>query len=243
MLATAGSIAHELRTPLLSIRAGAAGLAHYLPALIEAHELAQRNDLPVSPIRATHVDSLKGVLARIDSEARHSNAIIDMLLVNARVTGAVEQTLQQCSMATCIDVAMQRYPFSEEERAVVFREGSGDFSFRGSELLMVHVLFNLIKNALRHITKAGKGEVSIRLAPSLSGHRLMVRDTGGGIPPDMLPHIFQRFYTSTGRDDSVLGAGIGLAFCRDVMTSFGGTIECTSVHGDFTEFVLSFPQT
>ena len=145
-------------------------------------------------------------------------------------------------MAKCVDIALQRYPFSEEERAVVFREGTGDFSFRGSELLMVHVLFNLIKNALRHIAKAGKGEVSVRVHASASGNRLMVRDTGGGIPPDMLPHIFQRFYTSTGHVDSVLGAGIGLAFCRDVMTSFGGTIECTSVHGDFTEFVLSFPR-
>lgn len=242
MLATAGSIAHELRTPLLSIRAGAAGLAHYLPALIEAHEMAQRSGLPVSPIRATHVDSLKGVLSRIDSEARHSNAIIDMLLVNARVTGAAEQALQTCTMAASVVVALQRYPFSEEERAVVFREGDGDFSFRGSELLMVHVLFNLIKNALRHIARAGKGEVSIRIHASPAANRLVVRDTGGGIPPDMLPHIFQRFYTSTGSNDSVLGAGIGLAFCRDVMTSFGGTIECTSVSGDFTEFVLSFPQ-
>lgn len=241
MLATAGSIAHELRTPLLSIRAGAAGLAHYLPSLIEAHELARRNGLPVSPIRATHVDSLKGVLGRIDSEARHSNAIIDMLLVNARATGAIEQEFQDCSMASCVDTALRRYPFSEEERAVVFREGDGDFTFRGSELLMVHVLFNLIKNALRHIAKAGNGDVSIRIQV-VSAHRLIVRDTGGGIPPDMLPHIFQRFYTSTRSNDSVLGAGIGLAFCRDVMTSFGGTIECNSVFGDFTEFVLSFPQ-
>ena len=165
-----------------------------------------------------------------------------MLLVNARVTGAAEQTLQPCTMAACVDVALQRYPFSEEERAVVFREGNGDFSFRGSELLMVHVLFNLIKNALRHIARAGKGEVSIRILASPDANRLVVRDTGDGIPPDMLPHIFQRFYTSTGSNDSVLGAGIGLAFCRDVMTSFGGTIQCTSVSGDFTEFVLSFPQ-
>ena len=242
MLATAGSIAHELRTPLLSIRAGAAGLAHYLPSLIEAHELAQRNGLPVSSIRATHIDSLKGVLGRIDSEARHSNAIIDMLLVSARVPGAMEQDFQACSMAACVDTALRRYPFSEEERRVVSREGDGDFMFAGSELLMVHVLFNLIKNALRHIAKAGKGEVSIRIQASPSGHRLVVRDSGGGIPPDMLPHIFQRFYTSSRSNDSVLGAGIGLAFCRDVITSFGGTIECTSVYGDFTEFALSFPQ-
>lgn len=71
---------------------------------------------------------------------------------------------------------------------------------------------------------------------------MIVHDTGGGIPADVLPHIFRRFYTSAGDSDSVLGTGIGLAFCRDVMGSFGGTIECSSVYGEFSEFVLTFPQ-
>ena len=240
MLATAGSTAHELRTPLLGIRAGAAGLDKYLPTLIEAYRLALQHELPVAAVRTAHLDALKSVLDNIDAEARHSNAIIDMLLVNARATGAVEQEMVVCSMSRCVEIALQRYPFSEDERALVSLRPGADFEFRGAELLMVHVLFNLIKNALRHIGKAGKGDILIRVETARDSNRLIVHDTGGGIPADTLPHIFRRFYTSAG--DSVLGTGIGLAFCRDVMGSFGGTIECSSVYGEFSEFVLTFPQ-
>lgn len=239
MLATAGSIAHELRTPLLGIRAGAAGLANYLPALVDAYQAARSGGLPVAHIRSAHLDSLKGVLERIDAEARHSNTIIDMLLVNARTAGAQGQAMQTCSISACVEVALQRYPFSEEERALVTWEKGEDFAFRGAELLMVHVLFNLFKNALRHIVRAGKGTISVRVEAG-TGHRLFVRDSADGIPPEVLPHIFQRFYSSAG-DDGVLGAGIGLAFCRDVMESFGGTITCKSLHGEYSEFELSFP--
>jgi len=242
MLATAGSIAHELRTPLLGIRAGASGLARYLPALIESHELAQRQGLPVPAIRGAHLDALKGVLERIDAEAYHSNAIIDMLLVNARVTGAAEQEMVVCSMARCVEIALQRYPFSDNERALVSWRSGADFEFQGAELLVVHVIFNLIKNALRHIAKSGKGRIVILIYAAEDSNRLIVHDTGGGIAPQSLPHIFRRFYTSADDSDSVLGAGIGLAFCRDVMSSFGGTIECRSIYGESSEFVLTFPR-
>lgn len=239
MLATAGSIAHELRTPLLGIRAGAAGLDRYLPALLDGYRLAQRQGLPVEPIRTAHLESLRGVVERIDSEARHSNAIIDMLLVNARRSGPDNPLPESCSMADCVATALQRYPFSDDERTRVVIERDGDFRFRGVELLMVHVLFNLIKNALRHIGKVGRGGILIRIE---SGARcLVVRDSGGGIAPEILPHIFDRFYTSTSSDDGVLGAGIGLAFCRDVLTLFGGSIDCHSVYGDFSQFELRFP--
>ncbi len=239
MLATAGSIAHELRTPLLGIRAGAAGLANYLPALIEAYQAARAGGLPVVQIRTAHLDSLKGVLERIDGEARHSNAIIDMLLTSARPAGDRLQGLQAVSISACVEAALRRYPFSEQERALVTWEKRGDFAFRGVELLMVHVLFNLFKNALRHIAATGKGAITI-CTESAPRHRLMVRDSADGIPPEILPHIFERFYTASG-DDGVLGAGIGLAFCRDVMESFGGTITCHSRHGEFCQFELGFP--
>lgn len=241
MMATAGSIAHELRTPLLGIRAGAAGLAKYLPNLIASHELAQRQGLPVAAIRGVHLDSLKGVLDRIDVEAYHSNAIIDMLLVNARVSGTAAPELVNCSMARCVEIALQRYPFSEDERTRVSWRREADFVFRGAELLMVHVIFNLIKNALRHIAKSGKGEILILIHGAPDSRRLIVHDTGGGIAPHALPYIFRRFYTSADNSDSVLGSGIGLAFCHDVMQMFDASIECTSVYGDHSEFVLTFP--
>jgi len=57
----------------------------------------------------------------------------------------------------------------------------------------------------------------------------------------VLPHIFTRFYTWSADRNQSTGTGIGLAFCRSVMESFGGTIDCKSQLGEYTEFTLAFP--
>jgi two-component system CAI-1 autoinducer sensor kinase/phosphatase CqsS len=242
MLATAGSIAHELRTPLLSIRTGASGLQNFLPVLIDAYQQARRHELPVGAIRSAHLEAMIQVLENIEKEVSHSNTIIDMLLVNARLSRSLPQKLVRCSIRQCVDAALARYPFTESERALVHVDHAGDFSFQGNELLTVHILFNLIKNALRHIGIAGKGDIAIVVETRPDAHRLRFRDTGGGVAADAQRHIFERFYTSSRDSDSVLGAGIGLAFCRDVMHAFGGAIECESTPLEFTEFILTFPK-
>lgn len=242
MLATAGSVAHELRTPLVAIRVGAAGLTRYLPLLLESYELAQRSDLPVPNIRAAHLHSMRGVVSRIEQEALNSTAIIDMLLATARFSGGNAQHTTPCSIVQCVETALDRYPFREGERRRVSCTLAADFLFAGSEMLMVHVLFNLLKNAFRHMGSLEHARIFIRTETGTRTNRLVFRDTGTGISDEVLPHIFTRFYTSTTTTDDVsLGAGIGLAFCHDVMHAMGGTISCSSAKGQYTEFVLTFP--
>lgn len=242
MLATAGSVAHELRTPLLAIRAGAAGLARFLPTLLASYDAAQSRGLAVPKIRIAHLSSMYGVLERIEREALLSSSMIDMLLVNARMASGCDHPTRECSMAQCIRTALERYPFRAQELDHLQVDVTHDFLFEGSETLIVHVLFNLIKNALRSRKSVENSKMSIRLARGTSGNYLFFRDNGAGIAPHVLPHIFTRFYTSsTQTDDVSLGAGIGLAFCRDVMRSIGGAIECTSTINEYTEFVLTFP--
>ncbi|MDO8891661.1 MAG: HAMP domain-containing sensor histidine kinase [Sulfurimicrobium sp.] len=242
MMAAASTVAHELRTPLLSIKAGAAGLKQHLPPLLQAYRMAREAGLPVEAVREAHLDSMRGVLERFEAEVDYSNIAIDMLLMNTKPFGFKEEAFADCSMAACVDIALRRYPFaSERERGLVAWEEGEDFNFRGSELLMVHVLFNLLKNAVYHVAKAGKGRISIRLETLPEGGRLVFRDTGPGIPARVLPHVFTRFYSwSWGHDDGS-GAGIGLAYCRSVMEAFGGSITCKSIEGEFSEFVLTFP--
>jgi signal transduction histidine kinase len=66
----------------------------------------------------------------------------------------------------------------------------------------------------------------------------VVVDTGSGITPEVLPRIFEEFFSlkSTGR-----GTGMGLPFCRRVMTELGGEITCGSVLGEYTRVELRFP--
>lgn len=243
MLATASGIAHELRTPLLGINSGAAGLRSYLPVLLDAYRQAQAHGLDVQAIRAVHLRSMEGVLDRIGMEAYYSNTIIDMLLTSVYPTGLKSSDKSLCSMAKCVETALQRYPFAtERERALVSWEKQADFVFKGSELLMVHVLFNLLKNALRHIARAGKGNITVRLETAAKENLLVFRDTGSGIAPTVLPYVFTRFYSWPAGGDSLMGAGIGLAFCRDVLRAFDGKIVCDSQLGHYTEFTLRLPK-
>jgi len=240
MLATAGSIAHELRTPLLGIAAAAEGVRDYLPPLLDAYYLARRQGLPVAMLRGAHLDAMAGVHDRVAAEARHANTIIDMLLVNVRHGETALPEPVSCSIVRCVATALERYPFSETERPLVTWRQRDDFVFKGAELLTVHLLFNLIKNALRQIARSRTGSIEIATIAGPRSNRLVVLDTAGGIPPEDLPHVFSRFYSSAA-SDGILGAGIGLAFCRDVMHAFGGSIECSSAYGQRTEFVMRFP--
>lgn len=235
-----GTMAHELRTPLLGIRSGARGLQNYLPALIEGFELAREHRLPVARIRTAHFRQLDAVLDRISAETEFTSVILDMLLINSSRNNIDETAFEVVSIESCVDAALDRYPFhSARERACVHWERGTDFAFLGSQLLMVHLLFNLLKNALYFLAQAGEGEIRIWTERSSAGaYRLHFRDTGPGIHPDVLPRIFERFYSAMPRGQ---GTGIGLAFARQVMTSFGGDIACHSVLGRYTEFVMTFP--
>ena len=242
MLATAGMVAHELRTPLLSMKSGASGLRHYLPDLLDAYRIAEQNRMVESSIRKPHLDAMAGVLDRIELEADRSNTVIDMLLYTVRGMGVEASELTPCKMSACVETALRRYPFaSDKERALVTAlDMRKDFSFTGSELLMVHVIFNLLKNAIRHIARAGKGAISIRLEAGPVEDRLVFRDTGPGIPTEVLPHVFRRYYAWPKGRGIVETTGIGLAFCREVVEAFGGRIECRSQLNDHTEFVIRF---
>lgn len=243
MLAITSNIAHEMRTPLLGIKSGAKGLRKHLPALVGGYEAARQAGLAVPDVRQAHLDAMAGVLTRIENEIDHSNVIIDMLLMNTRTRESLPVS-SDCSMMASVEKALQRYPFtSGHEREMVSCHHDVDFRFRGDELLMVHVLFNLMKNALFFIAKAGKGEVDIRLELCPHGNVLRFRDTGTGIPPEILPHVFTRFYSWSADGNHGKGTGVGLSFCRNVLEAFGATIEVESRLGEYTEFILTFPKT
>ena len=138
--------------------------------------------------------------------------------------------------------AWLRYPYaSRGEQERVHLHGEVDFIVLGSEPLLTHVIFNLLRNALFHTGRAGKGEIDIHLEYAASRGLIRVRDTGPGIPPDVLPRIFNRFYSYSEDRGGVAGLGIGLAFSREAVERMGGTISCRSRWGEYTQFLISFP--
>jgi two-component system sensor histidine kinase BaeS len=95
------------------------------------------------------------------------------------------------------------------------------------------VLGNLIANALRHTPRGGSIRVGAR-APN-GPVEITVTDTGEGIPPDLLPHVFERFARAPGSP----GSGLGLAIAHDVVVAHGGTIDIQSRPGQGTSVRLT----
>ena len=236
MSVAAGMIAHELRTPLLGIRSGAQALVQCLPGLIQGYQQAKMQKLISSPLRESRLQQLEGVSNGITREIDYANTIIDMLLIKAgRENTLKNYQFETCCMSECMSVALDRYPFASSKERDLIRF-SDDFEFKGSKLLMQHVLFNLIKNALYAIAKAQRGDITIWAQRGERYNYLYFKDTATGMGAVQLAQLFNHFYTTT-----FMGTGIGLSFCKLVMNDFRGNITCESVEGEYTLFSLSFP--
>ncbi|CAL7962354.1 hypothetical protein GAMM_30009 [Gammaproteobacteria bacterium] len=217
ILTLAGSVAHELRDCL---------------AIISTCALVS-----------------EGKISDIKRSVKSADYLISNLQLQMRgiVSGkAVVEDFKRSSVLKDINDALEMYPFGVGEKGLItvkadktIDSGSGDFEYFGNPVLTVRVLYNLIKNSLRAIKNAGKGAVIISLKSGIKYNQLTFKDTATGIPKEFLPKIFEP-YESTMVSQG--GTGIGLAFCKFVMKSYGGDISCTSVEGKFTEFVLSFPE-
>lgn len=233
------NIAHELRTPLASIRALSRGIGKFLPDLVQAYTFAKQAGARVEPIAPYQLVQLASGLESIRSEVAYSNTIIDMLLANTRGQSVPSERFDLFRISSAIEEAVGRFPFNNSrEKKLISYSIEEDFIVFAPQQFIVHVLFNLIKNSLYFVQRAGDGK--LELVAKLHGGAgvVDVTDTGTGIPASVRPRIFDRFFSA---DPASQGAGIGLSFCKMVMQSVHGSISCDSQEGEYTTFRLLFP--
>ncbi len=238
MQAVGASIAHELRTPLTSIHFAVSGIQNYMVDLIMGYELAKQANLPVPYVRPDHYKTLKDALSSVKAEVNFSHTIVDMLLLKVNFQHQ-EKGFLEYSINSIIEEALQRYPFNPAEKRSLVNcniDPKNDFIFQGQELLMIHVIFNLIKNALYYIETSNKGTIYIWAEKNERKNILYFKDTGQGMSHYVQANLFKKFFTNTHN-----GTGLGLSFCKSIMEMFGGNISCNSQEGEYAEFVLSFP--
>jgi two-component system response regulator PhcR len=237
MYRVASNIAHELRTPLTGIGVSVEGISEDVQKLLTTYERAEAARLAIPPISASRRGMLSKVMDGISAQVERAHNIIDMLLVSARPR--TDGSLETISMADCVSQAIDSYPVPEHQQGCFEVTVRDDFSFLGIKVLAIHILYNLIKNSL-YAMNGGKREARIEIGiGNVEGRgRLSFRDNGNGISSDQLPHIFDDFF-STKIESS--NNGIGLAFCRRTLEQWGATIHCSSVPGEYTEFLLGFP--
>ena len=102
------------------------------------------------------------------------------------------------------------------------------------------LFFNLLDNAIKYTPPGGK--VTVQGGPSNGQTRVIVADTGIGIPADHLPHVFDRFYrVDPSRSPETEGSGLGLAICRSIAEAHGGRVEIDSTFGAGTRVMLTLP--
>lgn len=234
----ASNIAHEMRTPLAGIRLDAEAVRDNLAELMEAQRWAEQNGWKGGKQPAGSQAALRAGVERIIEHTMAANMVIDMLLTNLTRDRIPEHDFTAHSILATIAKAMDRYHFRRGERELVRLAAADDFEYFGSEVLMMHVIYNLLKNSLRAISMTGQGAIVIECRAASSGGTVVVRDTALGIPSERLPLLFIPFMTSNPERQ---GTGIGLAFCKQVMESFGGSIVCHSTPGVGTEFILGLP--
>jgi signal transduction histidine kinase len=163
-----------------------------------------------------------------------------MLLASARDGVMQRESFAVHSVSVCVDEAMACYPFSGAERSQVRVSIRNEYSFHGSDVLLMFVLYNLLKNALQAVKVNASGAVDIECYSRGTYNWLVVTDNGHGIAPDVLPHVFEPFYTTHHNGG---GTGMGLAFCKRVVSAFGGEIGCESEAGRYTRVAISLPLT
>ncbi len=129
---------------------------------------------------------------------------------------------------------------------VVAASGSTDTSTANTDGSMIiadrdkieHVYFNLMSNALKYTPEGGS--ITTTVEHAAQHFTITVSDTGKGIDPKELPHLFERFYQAQG---SIGGTGIGLSLVKAYVDMHHGTIEAQSEPGKGTSFVVTLPDT
>lgn len=237
-LAVAASVAHEMRTPLTNITMQMTSVKKYWPDLWAGYQVAVQHGLYKSAIEPRNFDWLSQITSDIGHEVNRSKIFIETMLASAQTEQLDSSTFKYHSVKYCIDEALRRSPLKAQEKEKVTLVVKHDFQFFGSDTLLILVLINLLKNALYALKTKAHGHISITTQISSSFFILQVTDTGAGIPKDVLPHIFEAFFTTKQTN----GTGIGLTFCKRVLKSFHGNIRCDSVLDEYTTFSLEFPK-
>ena len=230
------AVAHDIRTPLASIKFALTGIDQVFSQLLEAYKLAEKNGLIKSPIRSQKIDLFEGAVHRSLREIDNANIHIDLTLANSRYDQFDLTRYQTHTVKPIIEYCLATYPFKDHEQDLVHWVDGSDFNFHGHDVHLRNVLNNLIRNALFYIQKARKGEIFITLTQGADRNCIRFKDTAEGASKDVCDRLFDSYFTT--RDNAT---GLGLAYCKAVMQSFDGDITAESVEGEYMSFCISFP--
>ena len=211
---------HELRTPLAALRGTA--------------EVALSRERPADELRQVIADS-------IDEYDRLAHIAENLLLLARADAGQTILRKERLRLEALVaDVVDLYYPLAEEAGVELVLAPCPETWIEGDGGRLRQLVGNLIDNAVKFSPPGARVSVRLHAADGLA--RLEIRDHGPGIPPEHLPHIFERFYRADdARSRTRGGAGLGLSICRTIATAHGGDLHIQSTPGDGVTATVTLP--
>jgi signal transduction histidine kinase len=216
------TVSHELKTPLTGIR-------------LAVHLLLEETVGPLTP-KQTEL-----LLDARDNAERLLNQIEQLLALARLEVGRAAINVRPELPASLLRAAADGAAARAEDKHVTLRVAEVDHlpPVAADAAEIGHALDNLLDNALRY-TDPG-GTITLSAEPAGDGAvRLTVSDTGRGIPPEYLPHLFEKFFRVPGSAHPT-GTGLGLAIVKQIVGAHRGEVACESEPGRGTTFSLTLP--
>jgi len=213
------NVSHELKTPLTSIQG-------FAQAILDGAA-----DDPQSIRQAAQVIH--------DEAGRMHRLVLDLLELARLDAGTADLRREPVDLAALArNVAQRMAPQAQEAQVTLRVAGEESLTVYGDGDRLAQVLLNLLDNALKH-TPAG-GQVTVQVRGAGNWAEVAVQDTGEGIPPEVLPRIFERFYQLDQARRG--GAGLGLSIAYEIVRAHGGTLTAQSQPGKGSTFVVKLPR-
>ena len=218
------TLSHELRTPLNAIVGWTRML---LDGMLDEH-------------------SARRALTIIDRNAQaQAKLVTDLLDVSRIVTGKLSLTLRPVDLGSVVGAALDTVrPAADAKRIRLVSKLTGSTRVTmGDFERLQQVVWNLLSNAIKFTPEGGIVDVQL-FEPYEGTLRVTIADSGIGIAPDVLPHIFDRFWQADGSPTRQHGGlGLGLAIVRHMVEEHGGTVHAESAGlGKGTRFIIELPQ-
>lgn len=216
-------VSHELRTPITIVR------GQLEVALFTAQTTDQYRD---------------AIVVALGDVERLSQIVRALLLLSQAETGQVVLQLQPVDLREAARNITEQFEIPAEGAGVniSFRAGAGNCTGNFDRVQIERMLSNLISNAVKFTGPGGAVRVIVQRVADFG--EIVVEDTGQGIAPEHLPHIFDRFYRVRGMEEQASpekGLGLGLSFVNWIVRAHSGTIDVKSEPGKGTTFTVRLP--
>jgi len=166
-----------------------------------------------------------------------SELVEDLLNVTRIKEGQVMLTKKKFSIAGLLDECCSHLRQLGTHKLVV--QGNKELQIVADENRIEQVIFNFINNAVKYAPSSR--EIFLTIEDLDNSVKISVRDTGPGIPPSMVPHLFDRYFRADQTGAQVSGLGLGLYISADIIRRHGGEIGVDSVEGVGTTFWFTVP--